>query len=116
MAALPRKSTCIAMLSSVLSLMLASLSCYIVGQFPAFFSFLVPCLIVVVCNSVLFFFVSREIRSTLAAAPKTDNKTFSKEFKVYLSIFFSIGLTWFFAFLVLLVPNRNAQNVRLDEI
>lgn len=65
------------------------------------------------CNAVLFFFVSREIRSTLAAAPKTDNsKSSSKEFKVYLSIFFSIGLVWFFAFLVLLVPNPKAQGVR----
>lgn len=61
-----------------------------------------PGLIIISANAIMFFFVVREVRETLASTPKTNKNEWSKEFKVYLSIFVSIGLSWVFGFLMVL--------------
>ena len=70
-------------------------------------TFFIPGLVIITCNAILFFFIAREIHETLSTAPKTDAESFShkrKEFRVYLSIFISIGLSWIFGYLLFLLP------------
>lgn len=74
--------------------------CYMEEGIPIFLSFFLPGLIIVSANAVIFFFIAREIHDTLKSAPKADKKEKSKEFRVYFSIFVSIGLSWFFGFIM----------------
>jgi len=78
--------------------------CYIDNDYARFAAFFIPGLIIISANAILFFFIGREIHETLAGAPKTDRSERKKEFRVYLSIFISIGLTWVFGYLMFLVP------------
>lgn len=74
-----------------------SFSCYILpnhDNIPVFISFFLPGLIIVSANGVIFFFIAREIHDTLKSAPVADKKEKSRELKVYISIFVSIGLSW----------------------
>merc|ERR1711916_115688 len=66
----------------------------------------------VCANICFFFFVGREIHETLSTAPKTDRSEKMKEFRVYVSIATSIGLSWIFGFLMLL-PNCIVQTIFL---
>jgi len=50
-------------------------------------------------NAVLFFFVASEIHGTLAKAPDSEQRERTKEFRVLMSIFVTVGLSWIFAFL-----------------
>lgn len=84
-------------------------ACYIKSALVRFICFFIPGLVVISCNAILFFFVGREIHETLSTAPKDDAKKFDyshkkKEFRVYLSIFVSIGLSWIFGYLMFLLP------------
>jgi len=79
--------------------------CYINNQWARFASFFLPGLIIISANAILFFFIGREIHETLAGAPKTDRREKTKEFRVYISIFISIGLTWIFGYLMFLIPS-----------
>lgn len=74
--------------------------CYMLPGLPIFLSFFLPGLIIVSANAVIFFFIAREIHDTLKSAPKADKKEKSKEFRVYFSIFVSIGLSWIFGFVM----------------
>ncbi|EGC33439.1 hypothetical protein DICPUDRAFT_95036 [Dictyostelium purpureum] len=74
--------------------------CYLENDLPVFLGFFVPGLLVVCANAVIFFFIAREIHDTLKNAPRTDKKEKSKEFRVYFSIFVSIGLSWIFGFIM----------------
>jgi len=74
--------------------------CYIYGEIPIFLSFFLPGLIIVSSNGVIFFFIAREIHDTLSSAPKADKKEKSKEYRVYFSIFVSLGLSWILGFLL----------------
>ncbi|EGG22753.1 G-protein-coupled receptor family protein [Cavenderia fasciculata] len=74
--------------------------CYMENQLPIFLGFFVPGLLVVCANAVIFFFIAREIHDTLKNAPRSDKKEKSKEFRVYFSIFVSIGLSWIFGFIM----------------
>ncbi|EFA84137.1 G-protein-coupled receptor family protein [Heterostelium album PN500] len=74
--------------------------CYMNAQLPVFLGFFVPGLLVVCANAVIFFFIAREIHDTLKNAPRSDKKEKSKEFRVYFSIFVSIGLSWIFGFIM----------------
>jgi hypothetical protein len=76
--------------------------CYIENDFTRFGAFFIPGLIIISANAILFFFIGREIHETLAGAPKTDRREKRKEFRVYLSIFISIGMKtrYLFSFLV----------------
>lgn len=78
--------------------------CYITSPIFVFVFFFMPGLIIVSTNVVLFFFVAREIHETLATAPTSDKNERRKEFRVYISIFVSIGLSWIFGFLMVLFP------------
>jgi hypothetical protein len=81
--------------------------CYIKNALTRFLTFFIPGLVIITCNAILFFFIAREIHETLSTAPKTDAESFShkrKEFRVYLSIFISIGLSWIFGYLLFLLP------------
>jgi hypothetical protein len=69
-----------------------------------FVCFFIPGLIIISSNAVLFFFIAREIHETLSGAPKSDKRDRMKEFRVYLSIFISIGLSWIFGYLMFLLP------------
>jgi len=73
--------------------------CYMLPGWPIFLSFFLPGLVIVSANAVIFFFIAREIHDTLKSAPKADKKEKSKEFRVYFSIFVSIGLSWIFGFI-----------------
>jgi len=82
-------------------------ACYIKYALTRFLTFFIPGLVIITCNAILFFFIAREIHETLSTAPKTDAESFShkrKEFRVYLSIFISIGLSWIFGYLLFLLP------------
>eukprot|EP01132_Coremiostelium_polycephalum_P009732 gene9732-11951_t len=74
--------------------------CYMENELPVFLGFFVPGLLVVCANAVIFFFIAREIHDTLKNAPRSDKKEKSKEFRVYFSIFVSIGLSWIFGFIM----------------
>eukprot|EP01133_Synstelium_polycarpum_P015295 gene15295-18109_t len=74
--------------------------CYMENELPIFLGFFVPGLLVVCANAVIFFFIAREIHDTLKNAPRSDKKEKSKEFRVYFSIFVSIGLSWIFGFIM----------------
>jgi uncharacterized membrane protein YgcG len=55
-------------------------------------------------NCVLFFFVASEIHGTLSKAPENEQrrKDNSKEMRVLISIFVTVGLSWAFGFFVAL--------------
>ncbi|KAF2068822.1 hypothetical protein CYY_009860 [Polysphondylium violaceum] len=74
--------------------------CYLNEAVPVFVAFFIPGLLVVCSNAVLFFFIAREIHDTLKNAAKTERKDKSKQFRVYFSIFASIGLSWIFGFVM----------------
>ncbi|KAL6071256.1 G-protein-coupled receptor family protein [Balamuthia mandrillaris] len=80
----------------------SSSACYIGDALFIFLFFFLPGLIIISANTILFFFVAREIHETLASAPKSDKRERNKEYRVYLSIFVSIGLSWAFGFLMII--------------
>eukprot|EP01098_Paradermamoeba_levis_P004673 TRINITY_DN198_c0_g1_i1.p1 TRINITY_DN198_c0_g1~~TRINITY_DN198_c0_g1_i1.p1 ORF type:complete len:342 (-),score=100.22 TRINITY_DN198_c0_g1_i1:203-1150(-) len=79
--------------------------CYINDELFSLLLFFLPGLLIIATNSILFFFIAREIHETLAGAPQSDKREKKKECRVYLSIFVSIGIAWIFGYLMLLVPN-----------
>merc|ERR1712137_205772 len=84
-------------------------ACYIKSAVVRFVCFFIPGLVIISCNAILFFFVGREIHETLSTAPRDDAKKIDyshrkKEFRVYFSIFVSIGLSWIFGYLMFLLP------------
>jgi len=87
--------------------------CWISNSVARFVGFFIPGLVIVSANAILFFFIGREIRETLAGAPKTDRKEKRKEFRVYISIFISISLTWIFGYLMFLIPVNIVQTIFL---
>jgi len=73
--------------------------CYITNSLAVFFGFFLPAFILVAANSVLFFFVASEIHGTLSRAPSDkEHKHRTKELRVLLSIFVTVGLSWMFGF------------------
>jgi len=76
-------------------------------------TFFIPGLIILSCNGILFFFIGREIHETLAGAPKSDQRDRKKEFRVYISIYVSIGLSWVFGYLMLLIPEEHIVTIFL---
>ncbi|KYR01885.1 G-protein-coupled receptor family protein [Tieghemostelium lacteum] len=80
--------------------------CYLENEVPVFVGFFVPGLLIVCANAVIFFFIAREIHDTLKNAPRTEKKEKSKEFRVYFSIFVSIGLSWIFGFIMTFFTNK----------
>jgi len=78
--------------------------CYIKNSLAVFLGFFLPGLILVSINSVLFFFVASEIHTTLRHAPNDkESKHKAKEFRVLMSIFVTVGLSWIFGFLTAIV-------------
>jgi hypothetical protein len=78
--------------------------CYIKSSLAVFLGFFLPGLILVSINSVLFFFVASEIHTTLRHAPNDkESKHKAKEFRVLMSIFVTVGLSWIFGFLTAIV-------------
>ena len=84
--------------------------CYIINDIARFAAFFVPGLFIMAINTILFFFIAREIRETLVNAPKTDKQSKLKEYRVYMSIFISIGLSWFFGYLMFIIPSDNVAS------
>jgi len=78
-----------------------------------FLAFFLPGLIIISANTVLFFFIAREIHDTLASAPQADRREKKKEFRVYISIFISIGLSWIFGFVMTVFTNDYARLIFL---
>jgi len=74
-------------------------TCYIQNNALIFATFFLPGLILISANAVLFFFVASEIHGTLAKAPDSEQRERTKEFRVLMSIFVTVGLSWIFAFL-----------------
>jgi len=74
-------------------------TCYIRSGLAVFLAFFLPGLIIVSANAVLFFFVASEIHGTLSKAPETEQREKTKEFRVLISIFVTVGLSWIFGFL-----------------
>jgi hypothetical protein len=74
-------------------------TCYIQSNGLIFGTFFLPGLILISANAVLFFFVASEIHGTLAKAPDSEQREKTKEFRVLMSIFVTVGLSWIFAFL-----------------
>jgi len=78
--------------------------CYIKNSLAIFLGFFLPGLILVSINAVLFFFVASEIHGTLRHAPNDkESKHKAKEFRVLMSIFVTVGLSWIFGFLTAVV-------------
>jgi hypothetical protein len=78
--------------------------CWITNDLARFLTFFIPGLLIISSNGILFFFIGREIHETLAGAPQSDQRDRKKEFRVYISIYVSIGLSWVFGYLMFLVP------------
>jgi len=75
-------------------------SCYIKNPLSVFLGFFLPAIILVSINAVLFFFVASEIHGTLRHAPNDkESKHKAKEFRVLMSIFVTVGLSWIFGFI-----------------
>eukprot|EP01104_Vermistella_antarctica_P017636 TRINITY_DN627_c0_g1_i1.p2 TRINITY_DN627_c0_g1~~TRINITY_DN627_c0_g1_i1.p2 ORF type:complete len:317 (+),score=88.69 TRINITY_DN627_c0_g1_i1:215-1165(+) len=89
----------------------ASTVCYINEALARFLAFFIPGLIIIAANTVLFFFIGREIHETLAGAPQSDQRDRKKEFRVYISIFISIGLSWIFGYMMFLIPEEHVRFV-----
>jgi len=87
--------------------------CYINNDISKFLAFFIPGLICQAATAVFFFFISREIHETFKGAPNHEKRDAKQEFRVYLSIFISIGLTWIFGYLMFLIPQRQVQRVLL---
>jgi len=87
--------------------------CFINDDLARFMTFFIPGLIILSCNGILFFFIGREIHETLAGAPKSDQRDRKKEFRVYISIYVSIGLSWVFGYLMLLIPEEHVVTIFL---
>jgi len=83
--------------------------CYIIDPNVTFGAFFVPGIIIITINIILFYMIWREIRETLAGAPKTDQKNRRQEFRVYLSIFVSIGVSWIFGYIQASIPEPITQ-------
>jgi len=74
-------------------------NCYIKDSTSVFLGFFLPGIILVSINAVLFFFVASEIHGTLRHAPNDkESKHKAKEFRVLMSIFVTVGLSWIFGF------------------
>jgi len=80
--------------------------CYIDDDLLRFLTFFIPGLVIISANGILFFFIGREIHETLSGAPKSDQRDRKKEFRVYISIYVSIGLSWVFGYLMFLIPQE----------
>jgi len=67
-----------------------------------------PGLLILATNFLLFFFVASEIHGTLSKAPQTEQRSGenSKEFRVLISIFVTVGLSWAFGFLTSLFAQQ----------
>lgn len=87
--------------------------CYMDSGLPIFLGFFLPGLIIVSANSVIFFFIAREIHDTLKSAPKADKQEKWKEVRVYFSIFVSIGLSWIFGFIMVFINEAVLQLIFL---
>jgi len=74
-------------------------TCYIRDNVLVFATFFLPGLILTSANAVLFFFVASEIHGTLSKAPDSEQREKTKEFRVLMSIFVTVGLSWIFGFL-----------------
>jgi len=85
--------------------------CWITSDLARFLTFFIPGLLIISSNGILFFFIGREIHETLAGAPKSDQRDRKKEFRVYISIYVSIGLSWVFGYLMFLVPEPHVVTV-----
>jgi hypothetical protein len=86
--------------------------CYIKSSLAIFLGFFLPGLILVSINAVLFFFVASEIHGTLRHAPNDkESKHKAKEFRVLMSIFVTVGLSWIFGFLTAVVDAFNVPVV-----
>jgi len=57
-----------------------------------------------------FFFVASEIHGTLAKAPDSEQREKTKEFRVLMSIFVTVGLSWIFGFLNSIFSTVNVLN------
>jgi len=86
-------------------------ACYIRSSILIFCCFFLPGFILVCINSVLFFFVASEIHGTLSKAPEAEQRESSKEFRVLMSIFVTVGLSWLFAFLYAILAQVNVVDV-----
>jgi len=86
--------------------------CWIKSPIAVLVSFFIPGLLIVSANTILFFFIAREIRDTLKGAADIrgqDKKDTKRQFRVYLSIVFSIGLAWIFGFIYMIFTNAKTQ-------
>jgi len=83
--------------------------CYIKNQWVTYGTLFVPGLVAISINSILFFLIGREIAETLAGAPKTDQRDRKQEFRVYISIFISLGLSWVFGYIEVLISSKGAK-------
>jgi len=84
--------------------------CWIKSGIAVLVAFYIPGLLIVSANAILFFFVAREIRDTLKGAADIrggDKKDVKRQFRVYISIIFSIGLSWIFGFIEILFYNSS---------
>jgi hypothetical protein len=86
-------------------------ACYIRSADAVFFGLMMPGVIVVTINAVLFYFVAKEIHDAMASAPaaaaavdSNNKKVRRRHFRVYASIFVSVGLPWVIGFAAYFAP------------
>jgi hypothetical protein len=93
-------------------------ACYITSETATFFALTLPGVIVVTVNIVLFVFITREIHGSLAAdAPLPAHAAVPsvvgakrrkrRAFRVYSSIFVSVGLPWVVGFVAYFFPSTS---------
>eukprot|EP01130_Rhizamoeba_saxonica_P001362 TRINITY_DN11226_c0_g1_i1.p1 TRINITY_DN11226_c0_g1~~TRINITY_DN11226_c0_g1_i1.p1 ORF type:complete len:335 (-),score=55.65 TRINITY_DN11226_c0_g1_i1:38-1042(-) len=92
-------------------------TCYMDNSYYVFFTFFLPGLLIVSANAVLFFFVATEIHGTLTRAPgDKQDKNVAKEFRVLMSIFVTVGLSWNFGFLNSILQDVDGVNYVLTVL
>ncbi|EFA77602.1 G-protein-coupled receptor family protein [Heterostelium album PN500] len=90
--------------------------CYMAPDLPIFYGFFVPGMIILISNCIIFFLVAREISDTLKKSPNEYRKNRMREFRVYFSIFATLGVFWIFSFLGIFVDETSTISVIFQTI
>lgn len=77
--------------------------CFIQGEILRSATFILPGLVILCTNALLFFFIGREIHIMLQGASNTEKRKYRQELRIYFSVFISIGLTWTVIFILYMV-------------
>jgi len=84
-------------------------TCYLTDPYATFGAVFLPGLIIITVNVILFYLIGREIQETLSGAPKSDQRNRKQEFRLYLSMFVTLGVSWLFGYMEASIPEKHVQ-------